>query len=135
MNVTARLEYELVYYDSAVHCFNHYTTRTSTESLLIATQNNRISTNHIKASIDKTQQNRKCMLCGDWDETINHIICEHRKLTQKEYKTRHYWVGKMNCARNFNLIMRTNGICTTQHHSWRMLCINSSGILTSKRIS
>ena len=28
MNVIARLEYELAYYDSAVHCFNHYTTRT-----------------------------------------------------------------------------------------------------------
>ena len=27
MNVIARLEYELAYYDSAVHCFNHYTTR------------------------------------------------------------------------------------------------------------
>ena len=28
MNIIARLEYELAYYDSAVHRFNHYTTRT-----------------------------------------------------------------------------------------------------------
>ena len=28
VNVIVRLEYELVYYDSAVHRFNHYTTRT-----------------------------------------------------------------------------------------------------------
>ena len=28
MNVIARLEYELAYYDSAIHRFNHYTTRT-----------------------------------------------------------------------------------------------------------
>ena len=28
MNIIARLEYELAYYDSAVHHFNHYTTRT-----------------------------------------------------------------------------------------------------------
>ena len=28
MNVIVRLEFELAYYDSAVHCFNHYTTRT-----------------------------------------------------------------------------------------------------------
>ena len=28
VNVKARLEYELAYYDSAVHRFNHYTTRT-----------------------------------------------------------------------------------------------------------
>ncbi len=29
VNVIARLEHELAYYDSAVHRFNHYTTRTS----------------------------------------------------------------------------------------------------------
>ena len=33
------------------------------------------------------------MLCSDRDETINYI-CEFRKLAQKEYKTRHDWVGK-----------------------------------------
>ena len=31
VNVMARLEYELAYYDSAVHRFNHYTTRTPPE--------------------------------------------------------------------------------------------------------
>ncbi len=31
VNVTARLEYELAYYNSAVHRFNHYTTRTYPE--------------------------------------------------------------------------------------------------------
>ena len=65
------------------------------ESLLIAAQNNTIRTNHIKARIDKTQQNSKCRLCGDRDETINHIIRECSKLAQKEYKTRHDWVGKV----------------------------------------
>ena len=45
-----------------------------TESLLIAAQVNAIRTNHNKARIDKTQQNSKCRLCGDRDETINHII-------------------------------------------------------------
>ena len=52
-------------------------------------------TNHIKARIDKTQQNSKCRLCGDRDETINYIISECSKLVQKEYKTRHDWVGKV----------------------------------------
>ena len=66
-----------------------------TESLLIAAQNNAIRTNHIKARIDKTQQNSKCRLCGDRDEMINHIIRECSKLAQKEYKTRHGWVGKV----------------------------------------
>ena len=64
-----------------------------TESLLIAAQDNAIRTNHVKARIDKTQQNTKCTLCGDRDETVNHIISESSKLAQKEYKTRHDWVG------------------------------------------
>ena len=47
-----------------------------TESLLIAAQDSTIRTNHIKARIDKTQQNSKCRIYGDRDETINHIISE-----------------------------------------------------------
>ena len=39
--------------------------RRETEFLLIAAQDNAIRTNHIKARIDKTQQNSKCRLCGE----------------------------------------------------------------------
>ena len=35
------------------------------------------------------------MLCGDRDETINHIISECIKLVQKEYKTRHDCLEKV----------------------------------------
>ena len=66
-----------------------------TESLLIVAQNNTIRTNYVKARIDKTQQNSRCSLCGDRDETINHIISECSKLVQREYKTWHDWVGKV----------------------------------------
>ena len=65
------------------------------ESLLRAAQDNAIRTNHIKARIDKTQQNSKCRLCGDRNETINQIISKCCKLAQKEYKARHDWVGKV----------------------------------------
>ena len=65
------------------------------ESLLTATQNNTIRTNFVKARIDKAQQISRWRLCGNRDETINHIISECNKLEQKEYKTRHDWVGKM----------------------------------------
>ena len=34
VNIIARLENELAYYDSAVHRFNHYTTRTPPDLLL-----------------------------------------------------------------------------------------------------
>ena len=64
-----------------------------TESLLIAAQDNAIRTNNIKARIDKTQQNSKCRLCGDRDET-NHMISECSKLAKLEYKARHDSVGK-----------------------------------------
>ena len=40
----------------------------------MAAQNSDMRTIHIKARIDKTQQNSKCRLCGDRDKTINHII-------------------------------------------------------------
>ena len=66
-----------------------------TEYLRIAAQNNAIRTNHTKARIEKTQQNSKCRLCSDRDETINHIISECSKLAQKEYKSRHDLVGKV----------------------------------------
>ena len=66
-----------------------------TESLLMAAQNSTIRTNRIKARIDKTQQNSKCRLCGDRDESSNHRISECSKLAQKAYKARHDRVGKV----------------------------------------
>ena len=65
------------------------------ESLLTTAQDNAMRTNHIKARIDKTQQNSKRRLCGDRDETINHIISECSELALDEYKARHDWVGKV----------------------------------------
>ena len=38
-----------------------------TKSLLIVAEDSAIRTNHIKARIDKTQQNIKCRLCCDRD--------------------------------------------------------------------
>ena len=64
-----------------------------TESLLIVTQNNDIRT--VKAKIDKTQQNSGYRLCGDKDETTNHIISAFNKLAQREYKTKLDRVGKL----------------------------------------
>ena len=34
------------------------------------------------------QKNSKCWLCGDKDETVNHL-CECNRLTQKKYMSRH----------------------------------------------
>ena len=82
-------------HDKTWTCLRIANFKRETESLLIAAQDNAIRTNHIKARIDKTQQNSKWRLCGDRDETINHIISECSKLAQREYKARHDWVGKV----------------------------------------
>ena len=77
--------------------------------------------NHIKARMDKTQENNKCRLCCDRDETINHIIVGkvfHREMYKK-----------------FNLTIPTNGICTTHHLSKKLTHINSYGTLTYTRIT
>ena len=87
-----------------------------TESLLMAAQKSAIKTNYIKARIDKTQQNSKCRLCSDRDETINHIISKCSKLAQKEYKARHDWVGKVipwEMCKKFKFDHAINCICTT----------------------
>ena len=65
------------------------------ESLLIAAQKYDITTNYVKGKIHKTQQNNKCWLCGDRDKMIDHIISECSNLGQKEYTTRHDWMGKV----------------------------------------
>ena len=61
---------------------------------LIAAQNKVIRTNDVKARIDKTQQNSRCRLCGDRDETINLIISECSRLVQRVFWNWHDWMGK-----------------------------------------
>ena len=39
-------------------------------------------TPYIKVKIDNTQQNSKCKLCGDKDETVNHMMSESTKGVQ-----------------------------------------------------
>ena len=53
-----------------------------TKNLYIASQNNDIRSNYVKARIDKMQQNSKCQLCSDRDRMINHIIRKCSKLVQ-----------------------------------------------------
>ena len=55
-------------------------------------KNANVNNNNIKARIDKTQQNSRCRLCGDRDETIDYIISN---VALKVYKTYNDWVGKV----------------------------------------
>ena len=60
------------------------------ESLLIAAQNDAITTNYVKAKIDKLQENSKYWFNGDWDETIDHIINEC-KFEKREFDHTTKW--------------------------------------------
>ena len=48
---------------------------------LIAVHNNATRTSYSKVKIDYTQQNSKCSLCGERDETVNYMISECSKLS------------------------------------------------------
>ena len=51
-----------------------------TEFLLLAAKNIAVRTNYVKMKIDNLQENSKCRLFGDRDETINPIISEYSEL-------------------------------------------------------
>ena len=65
------------------------------ESLIVATQNQSIRANLVKAKIDKSQGDSLCRVCKKVDESIDHIVSGCSKLAQKEYKRRHDNLGKI----------------------------------------
>ena len=65
------------------------------ESLIVAAQNQSIRTNLVKARIDKSQGYSLCRMRRKVDESIDHIVSGCSKLAQKEYKRRHYNLGKI----------------------------------------
>ena len=60
-----------------------------TESLIIAAQDQAISTNYVKATIGRSQDDPRCRMCKQNNKTISHIVSGCPKLTQKEYKKGH----------------------------------------------
>ena len=58
-----------------------------TEGLITAAQDQALRTNSIKNRIDKQQLCPACGLCGERDETVNHIVVECKMLAQKYYKS------------------------------------------------
>ena len=75
MNVIARLEYELAYYDSTVHRFNHYTTRTPLKEQVILS---RLRIGHTRTTHSyqlKTKQQPTCHACQT-KYIVKHILIE-----------------------------------------------------------
>ena len=61
----------------------------------MASQNQRIRTNLVKAKIDKSQRDSLCRVSRKVDESIDHIASGYSKFSQKEYKRRHDNLGKI----------------------------------------
>ena len=69
--------------------------KVQTEATICAAQEQALRTNYTKNKIDKTSENPLCRMCGERGETVQHIICECKKLAQREYKRRHDTVAKL----------------------------------------
>ena len=54
-----------------------------------------LRTNYVKYHIDKTVESPLCRLCSKKGESVSHIVCECKKLAQREYKQRHDNVAKV----------------------------------------
>ena len=62
---------------------------------MFAAQEQTLRINYTTNKIDKTSENPLCRMCGERGETVQHIICECKKLAQREYKRRHDTVAKL----------------------------------------
>ena len=69
--------------------------KVKTEATICAAKEQALMTNYTKNKIDKTSENPLCKMCGERGETVQHIICECKKLAQREYKRRHDTVAKL----------------------------------------
>ena len=68
--------------------------KVQTEAMICAAQEQASRTNYTKNKIDKISENPLCRICGERGETVQHLICECKKLAQREYKKRHDTVAK-----------------------------------------
>ena len=66
-----------------------------TESLIVAAQNQSITTTIVKAKIERSQGDSLCRMCRKVDKSIDHIVNGCCKLAQKEYKRSHDNLGKI----------------------------------------
>jgi uncharacterized protein (UPF0371 family) len=60
-----------------------------TESVIMASQDQAISTNYFKKTILKQDIESRCRLCKQYEETIDHLISGCPTLTKNEYIIRH----------------------------------------------
>ena len=60
-----------------------------TEGLIVAAQDQALSTNAIKVNVYKQKGSPMCRLCGLKEETVDHLVSSCSKIAQTDYKGRH----------------------------------------------
>ena len=69
--------------------------KVQTGATICVAQEQALVTNYTKNKIDKTSENPLRRMCGERGKTVKHIICECKKLAQRECKRRHDTVAKL----------------------------------------
>ena len=57
--------------------------KVQTLATICAAQEQALRTNYTKNKIEKTSENPFCRMCCERAETVQHIICERKKLAQR----------------------------------------------------
>ena len=101
--------------------------KVQTEATICAAQEQALRKNCAKNKIDKILENLLCRMCSERAETMQHIICQCKKLVQREYKRRHDAVAKLsigNCARSITLKEKRSGTSIALKELWKMMMLN-----------
>ena len=96
----------------------------------MAAQEQALGTNLVKTKIDKSQEDSKCRMFGKADESINHLLSECNKMTQKEYIRRRDWMGKkmhLEVCRNYGLETKANVMNMSHRQYAKMKSTKSCG--------
>ena len=65
-----------------------------TEAYICAAQENVLNTRNYCASVMNQEIDNMCRMCGEYAETVGHLVSACSKLAQSEYKRRHDTMGK-----------------------------------------
>lgn len=87
------------------------TVKNEKEGLVLASQDKELTTNALKARIDKTQKDNKCRLCKYAEETVKNLRCRCKRIAQTDYLERHNKVATMihfNLCKKYSFPIKRN---------------------------
>ena len=79
----------VIHKEDTFHWIKSGNLKKETEGLLIAAQDQALRTNAIKSKIDHQEGSHLCRLCGQKEETVDHLVSSCSKIAQTDYKGRH----------------------------------------------